>query len=424
MKWTLDSAADSPMLNVADDSPRMLGIADRPYTRRSFMISERHFARWRWTLLLLVAALRSFPICAQTSAAPAKTELPLIPELRDGQRDFDFSIGTWQTHISRRLHPLTGSDEWADYVGSSIVRPLWNGRASLGETEADGPAGRLEALSLRLYNPKSRQWNLHYASTGGTTSTPTALSVATIGEFKNGRGEFFDTELFQGRNILVRNVWSDISLESIRFEQAFSEDGGRTWEINWIAVDTRVDIATVEPHPDTEDTENSSVLGGSGSHGFDFELGNWKTHLKFLMNPLTGSSTWVEFNGTSVVHKIWNGRANITELEVDGPSGHLEAMSLRLYNPESHQWSLNVASGRSGTMGGPPTVGEFHDGRGEFYDMEPINGKMILVRNIWSDLTANSCHFEQAFSADGGKTWKDNWIADDTRVKDGSDKKN
>ena len=114
--------------------------------------------------------------------------------------------------------------------------------------------------------------------------------------------------------------------------------------------------------------------------------------------------------------RIWNGRANITELEVDGPSGHKEALSLRLYDPESHQWSLNVANSRSGTMGGPPTIGEFQNGRGEFYDMEPINGKVVLVRNVWSDMTASSCHFEQAYSDDGGKTWEVNWIDTDTRI--------
>jgi hypothetical protein len=153
-----------------------------------------------------------------------------------------------------------------------------------------------------------------------------------------------------------------------------------------------------------------------GQHDFDFEIGTWKTHLKVLVHPLTGSTTWVEFEGTSVVHKIWDGRANMVELEVDGPSGHKEALNLRLYNPDAHQWSLNFASAAVGTMS-VPTVGAFKDGHGEFYDMEPINGRMVLVRNVWSDITPNSCHFEQAFSTDGGKLWETNWIADDTRMK-------
>jgi hypothetical protein len=152
-----------------------------------------------------------------------------------------------------------------------------------------------------------------------------------------------------------------------------------------------------------------------GSHDFDFEIGTWKTHLKRLQHPLIGSTTWVEYDGTSAVRKIWDGRANMVELEVDGPGGHVEALSLRLYNPQSHQWSLNFANVNGGTLS-VPTVGEFKNGRGEFYDQEEFNGRTILVRNVWMDITASACHFEQAFSDDGGKTWEVNWIAQDTRV--------
>jgi hypothetical protein len=158
-----------------------------------------------------------------------------------------------------------------------------------------------------------------------------------------------------------------------------------------------------------------------GQHDFDFEIGTWQTHLRRLVHPLTGSTTWVEYEGTSVVRRIWNGRANLVELEVDGPGGHIEGLNLRLYNPESHQWSLNFANSKSGTLG-PPTIGEFKNGRGEFFDQETLNGKTILVRFVISDITANSCRFEQAFSDDGGKTWEVNWIATDTRVNHGSDK--
>ena len=150
-------------------------------------------------------------------------------------------------------------------------------------------------------------------------------------------------------------------------------------------------------------------------HDFDFEIGEWKTHLSRLLHPLTGSKTWVEYEGTTSVHKVWNGRANLVELEVDGPPGHIEALSLRLYNPDSHQWSLNFANSGGGTLG-TPTIGEFKNGRGEFYDQESLNGRSILVRFVISDITKNSCHFEQAFSQDGGKTWEVNWIAVDTRT--------
>ena len=177
--------------------------------------------------------------------------------------------------------------------------------------------------------------------------------------------------------------------------------------------------AAPAPAPFVAPPSTAPVAGGlrDGQHDFDFEIGSWKTHLTRLQHPLTGSTTWLTYDGTSVVTRIWNGRANLVELEVDGPTGHLEGLSLRLYNPEAHQWSLNYASAAGGQLG-TPTIGEFHDGRGEFYDQESFNGRTILVRNVWSDITADSGKFEQAFSDDGGATWEVNWIAVDTRVAD------
>jgi len=158
-----------------------------------------------------------------------------------------------------------------------------------------------------------------------------------------------------------------------------------------------------------------------GQHDFDFEIGTWKTRLSRRLHPLTGSATWVEYEGTTVVRRIWDGRANLVELKVDGPAGHIEGLSLRLYDPQSHQWSLNFANSNGGAMS-QPTIGEFKNGRGEFFDQETLNARAILVRFVISDITPNSCHFEQAFSNDGGKTWEVNWIATDTRVQIESDK--
>jgi hypothetical protein len=153
-----------------------------------------------------------------------------------------------------------------------------------------------------------------------------------------------------------------------------------------------------------------------GQHDFDFEIGTWRTELRRLRHPLSGSQEWLSYSGTTVVRKVWDGAANLVELKVDGPAGHLEALSLRLYNPQSHQWSLNFANRAGGQMSATPSIGEFRDGRGEFYDQETFGDRAILVRFVISDITPNSVRFEQAFSADGGKTWETNWIATDTRV--------
>jgi len=183
----------------------------------------------------LVVASAAFQAFAQTKSDASGTNLQQNPKERDGQHDFDFEIGAWKTHLSRRLRPLTGSTTWVEYEGTTVVRKIWNGRANLVELEVDGPAGHIEALSLRLYNPESRQWSLNFSNSAGG-----ALSPPSIGEFKNGRGEFFSQETLNGRAIFVRFVISDITSNSCRFEQAFSDDGGKTWEVNWIAIDTRV----------------------------------------------------------------------------------------------------------------------------------------------------------------------------------------
>ncbi len=164
---------------------------------------------------------------------------------------------------------------------------------------------------------------------------------------------------------------------------------------------------------------SQAVTERDGQHDFDFNIGTWKTHISRLVRPLTGSSTWVEYDGISVVKKIWSGRANLLELGADGTAGHIEGLGLRLYNPQSHQWSLNWANSDGGTLN-QPMVGEFKSGRGEFFDQEPFNSRMIYVRNSFSDIGPNSSRFEQAFSDDGAGTWEANWVMTFTRVKDDS----
>lgn len=173
-------------------------------------------------LLLLLLVLLPLQVAAQTTQ-------------RDGQRDFDFEIGTWKTSLRRLVRPLTGSTTWVEYEGTTVVRPVLDGRANLAELKVEGAAGRIEGLSLRLYNPQSRQWSLNFANIGDGT-----LSEPSIGEFRDGRGEFYSHEKFDGRAIQVRFVITKINDDTYRFEQAFSGDGGKTWEVNWIATDRRL----------------------------------------------------------------------------------------------------------------------------------------------------------------------------------------
>jgi len=153
-----------------------------------------------------------------------------------------------------------------------------------------------------------------------------------------------------------------------------------------------------------------------GQHDFDFNVGTWKTHIKRILDPLSGSPSSIELNGTVTVRKVWGGRAQLEEIEADGPNGHWEGMTLFLYNPRARQWSQSFVNSKSGVLA-PPLIGAFQDGRGELFASDTVNDRSILVRAVWSDITPDSHHFEESYSTDGGKTWAAAFIATLTRDK-------
>jgi len=157
-----------------------------------------------------------------------------IEKSRDGVHDFDFLHGRWRVHNKRLRQPLSGSSEWYTFEGASEERPLWNGQANIEEYVAEPPAGQLRGLALRLYNPESRQWTIHWSNSATGT-----LDAPMIGRFRDGRGEFDGQDEFEGRAILLRFIWTSDGPDACRWEQAFSADGGETWETNWIMEFTR-----------------------------------------------------------------------------------------------------------------------------------------------------------------------------------------
>ncbi|HET9038202.1 MAG TPA: hypothetical protein VFN45_18455 [Myxococcaceae bacterium] len=193
-------------------------------------------------ILLACAALGCHPRAAVPEASATVPEAsstagrcPPPPATGDHQHDFDFEFGRWTAKLSRRLRPLTGSNEWVAYEGTSVVHPLWQGRANVGELDVTGPAGRIEGLTLRLYDPASRRWTVRFASSRDGELTP-----GLVGGFSNGRGEFLDQETLDGKPICARFIFSEMTKDTFRFEQAFSPDEGKTWEVNWVATFKRV----------------------------------------------------------------------------------------------------------------------------------------------------------------------------------------
>ncbi|HLJ90852.1 MAG TPA: hypothetical protein VKZ53_28870 [Candidatus Angelobacter sp.] len=187
---------------------------------------------------LAISVLLLFPVFgfAQNSdnARPAKADNAQPPQERDGKHDFDFLFGKWKSHQRRLLHPLTGSNEWAEFDATVVARPILGGAGNMDEFEADTPTSHISGVTVRIYNSKSHQWSIYWGSQGiGALSLP-----ATVGQFKDGRGEFYDQEDYDGKSIFVRYLWI-ASPDAPRWEQAFSTDGGKTWETNWVGTFTR-----------------------------------------------------------------------------------------------------------------------------------------------------------------------------------------
>lgn len=164
-------------------------------------------------------------------------------------------------------------------------------------------------------------------------------------------------------------------------------------------------------------TSGQNAAQRDGRHDFDFEMGTWKAHVKTLTHRLSGSRDWEDLNGVVVTKPIMDGKGNLSEMSADSAtsSKHIQIIAVRLYNPASHQWSIYGASDKSGVFD-PPQVGQFEGKKGEFYAADTYEGRAILIRFVWTDLSPSRTHMEQAFSADGGKLWEVNWIYDGTRI--------
>jgi hypothetical protein len=332
----------------------------------------------RFTFVLALALL----IAAATAHASD------VAVAADGAYDFDFEIGTWNIAPSGGVH---------------VVRKIWNGGASIAELFLQRPSPHFAGSLLRFYDPQSHKWRIYWIG-----SKRGSVDPALVGAFANGRGEFIGSDVRNGTPILDRLVYSDITPSSFRTEQSFSTDGGRTWQTNLIQTFTRAG-------PLRENAVLSRMVGDSNRRrDFDFEFGTWRVHLHRLLHPLTGSTAWTDLDGTSVLRRLWGGAANFGELDVANATTRIEGFTLRVYDPVTQQWSVYFVSRRDPELG-TPTVGRFTRGRGEFYDREPFNGKAVVVRFVFDEITAAAFRFVQSFSADGGRTWEANWIADFTR---------
>jgi len=162
---------------------------------------------------------------------------------------------------------------------------------------------------------------------------------------------------------------------------------------------------------------NQTISATSGVHDFDFLVGRWRVHHRKLKERLANNHEWIEFEGTLNSQPLMGGYSNVDDLILEVPGAPYRGVALRSFDSKTQQWSIWWLDSRTplGPLD-PPMRGTFQNGVGTFYADDTFNGKPVRIRFIWSKITSTTCHWEQAYSPDGGKTWETNWVQDIVRV--------
>jgi len=178
------------------------------------------FSRRRLLQLPLLAALSNLVLSLTPAGALAASR----------SSDFDFFVGDWRVRHRRLKKRLANSDDWEEFDGTSHCQSLLGGLVNLNESAAERPGGATRGMGIRAFDARTNQWTDWYFS----DRNPTQIAVEGTGTFTNGVGTFLSDDTFEGKPIKVRGLWSGVTPDSFQWEQAFSVDGGKSWETNWV----------------------------------------------------------------------------------------------------------------------------------------------------------------------------------------------
>jgi hypothetical protein len=325
---------------------------------------------------------------------------PDFPAMAASTTDFNFLQGSFDVRAERLRDPFDPGSGWirSDATATATARTHFAGAVSLDELWF--AAERRFALAIRLFDPAARQWTVY-----GVTSDTGQLRAPVTGAWADGQCVLTGAGEYRGRPLLTRHTWSDVTGPSAHWEQSFSVDDGATWQPN-----AALDYVR---RPQDPATQTATQTGARLADDFDFEAGTWRVRHRRLSDPLGTAGQWTEFESVQKAWTYCDGAVSVDEVSLpDGRRG----LTVRTFDPATRQWSIYWVNSASGQLTPPPVVGGFVDGVGTFLAREEIGGQLVDVRFLWSGTATDSPHWEQAFSADDGQTWRPNWEMDFTRV--------
>lgn len=342
---------------------------------------------------------------AQTRRSTPGSASSSATELAAHAHDWEWLVGSWDVWHRRLKERLAGSSDWDEFVGKSVLWLTMGGLGTIDDNSLDLPGGVYRGLGIRAFDPATRQWSIWWLD----GRNPTRIDPPVMGRFDDDTGTFVGHDTFKGQPVTVRFRWREIHGSRPHWEQAFSTDGGATWEVNWVNFFTRTS-ATPAPLARSEGTAFPE------RHDWDFLVGNWEVRNRRLKQRLAGSTQWEEFSNTLVNWPVLGGLGNVGDNVFDFSGGTYRGVSVRAFDPETRQWLSWWLDGRTPTSITPPLRGGFTKGIGTFIGDDVFNGRPIKVRSQWSQIAAASARWEQASSADGGVSWETNWTSDFTRT--------
>jgi hypothetical protein len=310
--------------------------------------------------------------------------------------DFDFLHGWFDVSGRRLRDPLDPESGWVDMRATASATLLFGGAVSIDEMWF--PDGQYFGMSLRLYDPTSRTWTVRWLDSRGG-----GLQPPVEGRWQDGRCWLTGADAYRGQPLLASYSWSDVTGTGAQWEQCFSVDEGRSWQPNWDMTFTRRGAPAVHP-------QRPRVAGD-----FDFLAGTWQVHHRRLLDPLGhrpgAAGETIEFAGVHAGFSYFAGAVSVDEATLAGPGQR--GLTFRVLDPQTSQWSIYWVSSRDGRLQ-PPVRGGFADGTGTFCGTEQLDRHAVGVRFTWSDITATTARWCQAFSVDGGD-WDENWEMTFTR---------
>lgn len=336
----------------------------------------------------------SFAGAACALGAPA-----LLPAAANAghEQDWQWLVGNWDVHHERLRDRLAGSTTWDKFGGKCNSWTTLGGLGNVDDCLLYLPSGTYRAVAPRAFDPATNQWNIWWLD--GRMAGK--LDPPVRGGFKGTEGEFRGPDVYKGTPVDVRFRWHETHGKRPWWDQSYSTDSGKSWEVNWRNYFTRTS-ATPTPIA-LEAGEKAADAAGEWA----FLAGEWRVRNRRLKKD----GSWEEFDSTLRNRPVMAGLGNVGDNVFHAPSGAYRGLSMRSYDPESKLWRSWWLDGRRPQEIAPSLSGGFANGVGTLTGEDVIDGQKVQLRSRWSDMTATSARWEQAISRDG-KRWEPNWIAD------------